>query len=119
MLTPEDVCKTVQHDLTVYVNAAIRNNAKMLWRGETLSIDMDCEADLKWAMKALSQYNVSVATFQTPCEHKCDDDCRSDDDGGCWSQWNDGAGWSSCIHFQEQCDCGENRFVVSIKLNKD
>ena len=53
MLSPEDVCKTVEHDLTMYVNAEITKNAKMLWRGETLSIAMDSEADLKWALKAL------------------------------------------------------------------
>jgi hypothetical protein len=118
MMTPENVCKKVEDELTMRVNAEIAKNAKMLWRGETLSIDMECEADLKWAMKALSQYNVSVATLQIFCEHKCSDDCRIEDDGGRWCQWNDGAGWASCIHFQEQCDCGGNRFVVSIQLKK-
>jgi hypothetical protein len=118
MLSPDDVCKKVEDDLTVYVNTRIANNVKMLYRGETLSISMESDAELQWAEKALSEYDVSIASFQTCCEHKCNIDCENDDSGSWTVSWNGLKGWSNCEHSQGVCDCVEQRYVVAIKLKK-
>ncbi len=119
MLSPDDVRKECEANLTSYVNAQIRNNLKMLWKGETLSIPMECDADLKWAQRTLSKYNVAIESCKTFCEHKCDRDCQDDDsdDEGVWTI--DRLYYTSCFHFKNECECRGNRYVVRIKLDKE
>jgi len=108
IVTPHEIKEQAEDKLSRFVNKQLRKSAKQLYNGETLTIEMESPAEMKWAERNLSDYCVKTRYFVTQCKHVCDEDCFNEDNE------------SICLcRRTDDCDCRKTHYVVDIRLNKD
>ncbi len=118
MLTPETICRLVEHDLQTYVNRELRTNRESLYAGNTIVLYFNSEKEHEWVCNHLNGFTIERKKICAKHEHGSlcfnseafDHDSDEEETGT-----DDQTGKPVfCAHANGTCSCP--KFIVYVKL---